>query len=176
MASRALREARFRVVAVAIFGGCLVALALLIPPPLAGGEVTEKSASAAKEKALAKCRKFKVKAKREVCLGQVTQRFRPPVMVEVRDPYFSPDFVAIRSGRRIIWDWGTINGDSHNVMLDPYAPQPPGLTEADWFTLDSGRAYTINHRFPARLTKTGTYNFYCSLHSTVMRMKVNVKR
>jgi plastocyanin len=131
---------------------------------------------AAKNKAVRKCRKIKSKKRRQTCLRQVNQRFRPPVRVDVRDDYFAPARVTVNAGRRIAWDWGTINGNSHNVMLDPISPQPRGLNRSDYFRLDSGRSPAINFRFTRDLTKTGTYNFYCSLHSTVMRMKVNVKR
>jgi len=171
--------------------GMVVTLAILPQPaPAAGPSAVSaktkavKSAvkgkavrnKAAKKKAVRKCRKIRSKAKRKTCLRQVNQRFRPPVRVDVRDDYFAPARVTVRAGRRIAWDWGTFNGNSHNVMLDPISPQPRGLTRSDYFRLDSGRSPAINFRFTRDLTKTGTYNFYCSLHSTVMRMKVNVKR
>jgi len=158
-----------------------VTLAVLTQPaPAAGPSGVETKAktvrSAAKTKAVRKCKKIRAKGKRQTCLRQVKQRFRPPVRVDVRDDYFAPANVTVNAGRRIAWDWGTINGNSHNVMLDPISPQPRGLTRTDFFRLDSGRSPAINFRFTRDLTKTGTYNFYCSLHSTVMRMKVNVKR
>lgn len=143
---------------------------------IAGDTTATKASSSAKSKSLAKCKKIRAKQKRKTCLSRVSQRFMAPVRVDVRDDYFVPENVSIRSGRRIVWDWGTINGNSHNVMLDPYALQPKSLTRSDFFRLDSGQNYAINHRFTRDLVKAGEYNFYCSLHSTVMRMKVKVIR
>ena len=132
-------------------------------------------AASAKQKALAKCKKIKKAPARKACTNQTKQRFLAPVVVDVRDDYFAPDVLSIRSGRRITWDWGTSNGNAHNFMLDPLATQPKRLTKTDYFRLDSGQSYAINKKITRDLTKTGEYNFYCSLHSTVMKLKVKVK-
>jgi len=170
---------RMVTLAVALVVGLAVVLAGFISPPAevgaAGADVSVRS-TAAKKKALAKCNRVKSKKKRATCKSQVRQRFRAPVLVDVRDDYFAPASVTVKSGRRITWDWGSFNGNSHNVMLDPYASQPKSLTRSDYFRLDTGQNYAIDYRFTRDLKKTGTYNFYCSLHSTVMRMQVKVKR
>lgn len=171
------RRARITGAALAVALG-LSLVALAGPQPGAGaasGDPALRSA-AAKKKALAKCNRVKAKKKRATCKSQVRQRFRAPVPVDVRDDYFAPASLTIKSGRRITWDWGSFNGNSHNVMLDPFASQPKSLTRSDYFRLDTGQNYAINYRFTRDLKKTGTYNFYCSLHSTVMRMQVKVKR
>lgn len=160
---------------------CLIMAVTLLPAPVsATGAGADKSAtratSPAKKKAQAKCKKVKKASARKACLSQVNQRFLPPVVVDVRDDYFAPSDFSVRSGRRVTWDWGTSNGNSHNFMLDPLLPQPKGLTRADYFRLDSGQNYAINKKITRDLVKTGEYNFYCSLHSTVMRMKVKVTK
>lgn len=154
-------------------------IALAGPQPgvsAASGDPALRSAAAKKKKALAKCNRIKAKKKRATCKSQVRQRFRAPVPVDVRDDYFAPASLTVKSGRRITWDWGSFNGNSHNVMLDPFASQPKSLTKSDYFRLDTGQNYAINYRFTRDLKKTGTYNFYCSLHSTVMKMQVKVTR
>jgi plastocyanin len=171
---------RMVTLAIALVVGLAVALAGFISPPAevgaAGADVSVRSTAAKKKKALAKCNRVKSKKKRATCKSQVRQRFRAPVLVDVRDDYFAPASVTVKSGRRLTWDWGSFNGNSHNVMLDPYASQPKSLTRSDYFRLDTGQNYAIDYRFTRDLKKTGTYNFYCSLHSTVMRMQVKVKR
>ncbi len=178
MAERAIGHPALKTVVGALLLGLVLSLAVVAAPEAAGAgdETVPRSSSAAKKKALAKCQKIKSKARRATCRSQVNQRFLASVPVDVRDDYFVPDFLTVKSGRRISWDWGTTNGNSHNVMLDPYASQPRGLTAADYFRLDTGQNHAINYRFTRDLTKTGTYNFYCSLHSTVMRMQVKVTR
>lgn len=177
MGERAIGNPALKAVVGSLLLGLVVSLAVVAAPEAAGaGGETAIRSSAGKKKALAKCDKVKSKSKRATCRSQVNQRFRAPIPVDVRDDYFSPDSLTVKSGRRITWDWGTFNGNSHNVMLDPYASQPKGLTPADYFRLDTGQNHAINYRFTRDLTKTGTYNFYCSLHSTVMRMQVKVTR
>ena len=178
MSEQAISGPAFKAVVASLLLGLVLSLAVVAAPEAAGAgsETATRSSSAAKKKALAKCQKIKSKARRATCRSQVNQRFLPPVPVDVRDDYFAPTFLTVKSGRRIAWDWGTTNGNPHNVMLDPYASQPKGLTGADFFRLDTGQNHAINYRFTRDLTKTGTYNFYCSLHSTVMRMQVRVTR
>lgn len=172
------RRTRILGAALAVALGLSV-IALAVPQSGAGAsgaEASVRSAAAKKKKALAKCNRVKAKKKRATCKSQVRQRFRAPVRVDVRDDYFAPASLTVKSGRRITWDWGSFNGNSHNVMLDPLASQPKSLTRSDYFRLDTGQNYAIDYRFTRDLKKTGTYNFYCSLHSTVMRMQVKVKR
>lgn len=123
---------------------------------------------------MARCKKIRKASARKTCLSQVNQRFLPPFVVDVRDDYFGPSDFSVRSGRRITWDWGTSNGNAHNFMLDPMASQPRGITAADYFRLDSGQSYSIDQKITRDLVKTGEYNFYCSLHSTVMKLKIKV--
>lgn len=178
MGERAIRFTTVKALVGSLLLGLVLSLAAVAAPEAAGtpGDTATRSPSAAKKKALAKCSKVKSKSKRATCRSQVNQRFLAPVRVDVRDDYFSPDSLSIKSGRRITWDWGFVNGNSHNVMLDPYASQPKSLTAADFFRLDTGRSPGRDFRFTRDLTKTGTYNFYCSLHSTVMKMQVKVNR
>lgn len=164
--------------ALMVLVGLVIGVSFLGSPasPASAGDPAPRSLSPAKKKALAKCKQIKKASARKTCASQVNQRFLAPKLVDVRDDYFFPNELEIRSGRRISWDWGTTNGNSHNVMLDPYAPQPKGITPADYFRLDTGQNHSIDYRFTRDLTKIGEYNFYCSLHSTVMRMKVKVTR
>lgn len=130
---------------------------------------------AAKRKALRKCSKKHSLRKRKACKRSVSRKFaRKPVKpkpsvpaadpvatIDVRDDYFSPYVVNIKSGDSIKWVWYQINHDPHNVTL---VGQPVGVDRMDFQTSSSpAEGYTFTRKF----TVPGTYSFSCSLHKNM---------
>jgi plastocyanin len=132
----------------------------------------------AKKKALKKCYKIKNKAKRKKCIKNVNKRFKPKpkpkvaINVGVNDDYFSPSGTTMKKGQAIKWVWNNANRNAHNVSL---VSGPAGLTAKEKYELTTPNSPAVGYTFgPKVLNKTGTYNFVCSLHSTVMVMSVKV--
>lgn len=84
--------------------------------------------------------------------------------ISVRDDSYSRSSITVRRGDKIVWKWrGT--DDDHNVTSG--SGNPVAFKSK---TEDGG--YSYSHRF----SKTGTYTIYCSIHPSLMRVKVKVKR
>jgi len=132
----------------------------------------------AKKKALKKCYKIKNKAKRKACVKRVNKKYAPKpkpkvaINVGVNDDYFSPSGTTMKKGQAIKWVWNNANRNAHNVTL---VSGPSGLTAQEKYELSTPNSPAVQYTFgPKVLNKTGTYNFVCSLHSTVMLMQVKV--
>jgi plastocyanin len=132
----------------------------------------------AKSKALRKCRKINNRSRRSSCIRNVRKRFatdpvpqQGPVgaRIDVRDKYFSPALVNIRTGQSIVWSWNDVNADAHNVdLISP----PAGVRRLDFSTPNSP---SRNFEFRRTFTVPGTYGFVCSIHY-LMTMTVEVSR
>ena len=132
---------------------------------------------AAKRKALRKCNRKHLRAKRKACRRSVNKRFaiepvpvepvEPSVFIDVRDDYFSPAVVNIKSGEAVGWVWYEINHDPHNVTL---IDGPAGVDLMDFQTSSSPAE---GYRWSRTFVKKGTYSFSCSLHKN-MDMTVSV--
>lgn len=132
----------------------------------------------AKKRKLKKCRKLNRKSRRKACAKRVRKRYarsnRPApsgdtVTVDVRDKYFSPDVVNIKTNDSILWVWNPVNHDAHNVNL---VKGPPGVKRIDYATPSSP---SINYQFKRRFPVAGTYRFACSIHY-LMTMTVEVSK
>lgn len=135
----------------------------------------------AKQKALKKCGRKNTRSSRQTCRKNVRKRFNriakpdkpttpavPPVAtIDVRDDYFTPDVVSIRSGDSILWVWDDLNHDPHNVTL---VTGPPGVDRNDF---QSASSPAVGVTFTRKFTVPGTYTFRCSLHA-FMGMTVTV--
>jgi len=128
----------------------------------------------AKKRSLRKCRKIKRKAKRKRCVRKVKKKYsaakvpaQGPVgaTIDVRDKYFSPAIVSIKSGQSILWVWNAVNADAHNVNL---ADGPEGVSRVAFSTPSSP---SVGCTFKV----AGTYNFVCSIHHN-MTMRVEVSK
>ncbi len=165
----------------------LVVLATVAASAATGGPVAGvlgmSEASAAKSKPCKKAEKaVKKKCKKgntKACKKAKKQKKRkckkpvpngPTKTVGVFDDYYGPDKVSIKAGSSINWVWDNENLDSHDVVLDS---GPKGVSIRHF---SSPGTYAINAKFKRKFTTPGTYNFYCSIHSTIMRMKVIVKK
>lgn len=145
-------------------------------PPKGSTADLSPSQKKAREKALKKCRRITIEERRRACLRRVKRRFRPteeqptspPVEVQVRDKYFSPELVEIKRQGVVRWVWGENNADPHDVTL---LKGPRGVSPFDFQTPSSpavGFTFTRSFKVP------GTYRFACSLHH-LMRMTVEVR-
>jgi plastocyanin len=90
--------------------------------------------------------------------------------VTVADDFFAPDSVKIKKGKKVKWVWDDLNGNPHNVRLT--GTRPKGVKKDDF----KSPTATINETFAAKFKKTGKYGFKCSIHPTVMKMTVQVKK
>jgi plastocyanin len=89
--------------------------------------------------------------------------------VTVADDYYAPTKVTIKKSQYVKWVWNSYNTDSHNVTLNS---GPSGVNRGK-FKSPTG---TIGLHFKKQFTKPGTYKFLCTLHRTVMKMTVVVKK
>lgn len=159
----------------------VVALALgaasVAPSPISAATVSglTPAQQKAKKAALKKCYKIKNKAKRKTCIKNVNKKYAPvkvAATVGVHDDYFSVSDVTVKKGEAIKWVWDNTNRNAHNVTL---VSGPSNLTATDRYNLSTPNSPAVQYTFgPKVLTKTGDYNFVCSLHSTVMIMRVKV--
>jgi len=143
-----------------------------------GSSLTAKQKKA-KRAELKKCYRIKAKAKRKACIKRVNKKYapKPPVKVAatigVYDDYFAPASVTVKKGQAVKWVWSNNNTNAHNVTLIP--PFPSGLSASDKYNLSTPNSPSVQYTFgPKVMNKPGTYNFVCSLHSTVMFAKVKV--
>ena len=98
------------------------------------------------------------------------KRLAPPKLVTVADDYFAPVTLRIYKGRRVKWRWDQLNTNSHNVTLTRV--HPPRVRRRDFRSISG----TVGINFVRKFTVPGKYGFVCTLHSTVMRMNVFVRR
>jgi plastocyanin len=91
------------------------------------------------------------------------------VNVKVRDDYYTPTKVKIKKNNKVKWGWGSTNINSHDVTLKR---GPKGVKKKDFRSISGAIGITFKRKF----TVPGTYNFYCTLHPTDMKMDVVVKK
>lgn len=157
------------------------------------GKKKHRNKKSAKAKALKKCKKVKKKSKRRSCIKRVKRKYSqkppdsskppaptdpPPVdgvtrTVSVADDKFAPDDLTIKAGDSIDWVWSNDNANAHNVTL---AGGPDNLTDIDKYNLTTPNSPSVQYSFKRKFTKTGSYNFICTLHSTVMNLSVKVTK
>jgi plastocyanin len=94
-----------------------------------------------------------------------------PAIVTVSDFYFGPDAVAIKAGRSVRWVWSAQNDYPHDVHLKK---GPKGLKDRGSYSTRTTAVTDANfqHAFPT----PGTYRFVCTIHPTLMKLTVTVRR
>lgn len=92
---------------------------------------------------------------------------KKPKKAKVRDDYFSPTELTIKSGQKVKWSWGNTNFNSHDVTLKS---GPKGVKKFRSNTAAIGYSYT------KKFKKKGKYQIYCTIHPSVMNMTVKVKK
>lgn len=144
----------------------------------AGASVSVGAKAKAKKRALRKCRKINRKAKRNRCIKRVRKKYSAPKVlpqgpiaatIDVRDKYFSPALVNIRTGQSILWVWNAVNADAHNVDL---VGHPDGVKRLEFSTPSSP---SVGFEFRRTFRVPGTYDFVCSIHYN-MTMRVEVSK
>ncbi len=97
-------------------------------------------------------------------------RHRPqPKIIRVADDYFAPARVTVAKNKLVRWVWNGTNTDSHNVVL---TRAPRGVPKRA-FKSATG---SIGIRFQRRLVRPGNYHFICTIHPTVMKLDITVRR
>jgi plastocyanin len=87
--------------------------------------------------------------------------------VEVGDDFFAPTRLTVKPGMRLVFRWPSANNDSHDVKL---TSAPRGVRR--WHSPVRRSDYTYR-----RTVRTaGTYKIICTLHPTLMRLTVRVRR
>ena len=94
---------------------------------------------------------------------------RKTVHVTVADDYFSPTAVKIKKGSKVSYDWSDANTDSHNVKI---TKGPKGIDKKDFKSATGA----IGIHFTPKFKVAGKYNFVCTIHRSVMKMDVTVKK
>lgn len=93
-----------------------------------------------------------------------------PKIVTVADDYFSPGSVKLKKGKSIRWVWSEFNFNPHNVRLGDH----PKKVKASQFKSPATGA--VGLKFQKTFNVTGNYDFFCSLHASIMRMSVKVTK
>lgn len=94
-----------------------------------------------------------------------------PAIVTVNDFYFAPTAVTIRKGRAVKWVWSEANVYPHDVHLKQ---GPKNLK--DRASYSTRTTAVTGARFKKVFERPGTYRYVCTVHPTLMKMTVTVKR
>jgi plastocyanin len=89
--------------------------------------------------------------------------------VKVVDDFFAPTDVKVKPNTQVKYKWDKTNLNSHNVIIQK---GPKGINKKD-FKSATG---SIGVKFKPVFKKKGTYDFLCTIHPDVMKMKVTVKK
>ena len=92
-----------------------------------------------------------------------------PKIIKVVDDYFTPATLTVNKGKTIKWVWDSMNTNTHNVML---TKAPKKVKKGQFKSADG----SIGIRFERKLTVPGSYTFICTIHPTVMRTTITVKK
>lgn len=94
-----------------------------------------------------------------------------PTIVTVNDFFFGPDAVTIKKGQTVKWVWSATNTYPHDVHLKQ---GPKGLKERS--TYSTRTTAVTNARFKKTFERPGTYRYICTIHPTLMKLTLTVKK
>lgn len=94
-----------------------------------------------------------------------------PKTVSVADFYFGPSAVTVQKGGTVRWVWRATNVEPHDVHLKQ---GPPGLKHKSSYSTKT--TAVTNATFTKAFPTPGTYRFICTIHPTLMKLTVTVKR
>lgn len=100
--------------------------------------------------------------------GKSSKPIKGPT-VKVEDDFYSPTSVKVKPNTQLNYKWNSSNTNSHNVILQK---GPSGIDKKE-FKSATG---SIGIKFKPVFEKKGTYDFLCTIHPDVMKMKVTVKK
>jgi plastocyanin len=87
--------------------------------------------------------------------------------VRVGDDFFAPRTLTVDKGTSLVFRWNAENQNPHDVQV---TSAPSGVTK--W----RSQVKRTNYTFRRTVTKAGTYKLICSIHPTMMRLTVRVRR
>lgn len=102
--------------------------------------------------------------------AQAPQRAKPAV-VTVNDFFFGPDSLTIHKGKTVKWVWSESNTYPHDVHLKQ---GPKNLKERS--TYSTRTTAVTGAVFKKRFERPGTYRYICTVHPTLMKLTVTVRR
>jgi plastocyanin len=100
--------------------------------------------------------------------------------VKVVDDYFSPSKITVKKDTKVSFKWDKNNLNTHNVTLKKgpkgvkKSKKPCAKGKITKCNVSASGSIGIN--FAPKFNKKGTYKFICTIHPTVMKVTVNVKK
>ena len=94
-----------------------------------------------------------------------------PAVVTVNDFFFGPDTLTIHEGKTVKWVWSETNTYPHDVHLKQ---GPKRLKERS--TYSTRTTAVTGATFKKTFERPGTYRFVCTVHPTLMKLTITVKR
>ena len=105
---------------------------------------------------------------------------RQEAKVKVLDDFFSPDTLKVKKDTKVSFKWDKINLNTHNVTLKK---GPKGVkktkkpcAKGKITKCNKSASGSIGINFAPTFNKKGTYDFVCTIHPTVMKLTVKVKK
>ncbi|MGN6256952.1 MAG: cupredoxin domain-containing protein [Solirubrobacterales bacterium] len=102
--------------------------------------------------------------------AQAPQRVKPAI-VTVNDFFFGPDAVTIHKGRTVKWVWSATNTYPHDVHLKQ---GPKNLKERS--TYSTRTTAVTDAVFKKKFERPGTYRYICTVHPTLMKLTITVRK
>lgn len=94
-----------------------------------------------------------------------------PRIVTVNDFFFGPDEVTIHAGKTVKWVWSETNTYPHDVHLKQ---GPKNLK--DRASYSTRTTAVTDATFKKTFERPGTYHYICTIHPTLMKLTLTVKR
>ena len=105
---------------------------------------------------------------------------RQEAKVKVLDDFFSPDTLKVKKDTKVSFKWDKMNLNTHNVTLKK---GPKGVkktkkpcAKGKITKCNKSASGSIGINFAPTFNKKGTYDFVCTIHPTVMKLTVKVKK
>jgi plastocyanin len=94
-----------------------------------------------------------------------------PAIVTVNDFFFGPDALTIKAGHSVKWIWSESNTYPHDVHLKQ---GPKRLKERASY---STRTTAVTDAgFKKTFERPGTYRYICTVHPTLMKLTITVRK
>jgi plastocyanin len=94
-----------------------------------------------------------------------------PTIVTVNDFFFGPDSVTIPKNRTVKWVWSESNTYPHDVHLKQ---GPKNLKERGSYSTRT--TAVTDASFKKTFERPGTYHYICTIHPTLMKLTIVVKK
>lgn len=94
-----------------------------------------------------------------------------PVAVTVNDFFFGPDALTIHRGKTVRWVWSESNTYPHDVHLKQ---GPKNLKQRS--TYSTRTTAVTGAVFEKTFERPGTYRYICTVHPTLMKLTLTVRR